>query len=106
MRGVGQTKNLIYTLPNERCMIITHMRETGKEIEKNLINIRGKDFSKKVKILTISGFDDLNKMMGYNHLIFFDHAFFEFTEREVAIKALEYAEGAAISYHNNKGNLK
>lgn len=106
MRGVGQTKNLIYTLPNERCMIITSERAAGRNVEELLKEMRGKDFAKKVKVLSISSLDDLNKMLGYSHLVFFDHSFFDTTEEEIARKALDYAESAAIVYHNQKGNFK
>jgi hypothetical protein len=106
MRGVGQTTHLIYTLPNERCMVVTHSKELGRLIEKRLVDIRGKDFAKKVKVLSISSYDDLSKMMGYSHLVFFDHAFFDHSEEEIAIKALRYAQGASTVYHNHKGNFK
>lgn len=106
MRGVGQTKNLIYTLPNERCMVVTNLRESGRELEESLKEIRGKDFAKKVKVISVSSLDDLNKMLGYSHLIFFDHSFFDNAEEDVIKKALDYAEGAAIVYHSHKGNLK
>lgn len=106
MRGVGQTKHLIYTLPNERCMVVTHDRGLARDIEGRIKEIRGKDFAKKVKIINISSIEDTNKIMGYSHLIFFDHAFFDSVEKEVAIKSLDLAEGASIVYHNHKGNFK
>lgn len=106
MRGVGQTRNLIYTLPNERCMVVTKERGVGRDIEELLKEVRGKDFAKKVKVLSISTVEDLNKLMGYSHLVFFDHSFFDSIEEEIAEKALDYAESAAIVYHNQKGNLK
>lgn len=106
MRGVGQTRNLIYNLPNERCMLVTPTHSICKHIEKSLIDLRGKDFAKKIKIINVSLSEDLNKMIGYNHLIFFDHSFFDLVEEEIAKKALNYAEGAAIVYHHHKGNFK
>jgi hypothetical protein len=106
MRGVGQTKHLIYTLPNERCMVVTYQRNVGRAIEEFLKELRGKDFAKQVKFVTISSSDDLNKIMGYSHLIFFDHSFFDSVEEEVARKALQLAEGASIVYHTHKGNFK
>ena|SRR5215217_8799163 len=106
MRGVGQTRNLIYTLPNERCVVVTSNRSVARVIEEILKEIRGKDFAKKVKVLSISSIEDVNKLMGYSHLIFFDHSFFLSIEEEVANKALDYAESSAIVYHSHKGNFK
>lgn len=106
MRGVGQTTHLIYNLPNERCMIVTYQHDLVRQIEQRLQNLRGKDFAKQVKVVSISSSDDLNKLMGYSHLIYFDHAFFDFVEEEIARKALSYAQSAAIVYHNHKGNFK
>lgn len=106
MRGVGQTKNLIYTLPNERCMIVTRQSSEARFIEKAIKEIRGKEFSKKIKVVSISSADDLYKLLGYSHLVFFDHSFFDSGEEEIARKALNLAEGAAIVYHNQKGNFK
>lgn len=105
MRGVGQTTNLIYNLPNERCMLVTK-HGTNKLIEGLIKEIRGKEFSKNVKIISISTMSDINKLMGYSHLIFFDHAFFESVEEDIARKALDCARGAATVYHHQKGNFK
>lgn len=102
MRGVGQTNNLIYTLPNERCMIVVKDRSVGRYIEERIKETRGKDFEKKIKVVCISEHTDLNKMMGYSHLVFFDHSFFESVDEEIIKKALDYAEGAAIVYHSHK----
>lgn len=106
MRGVGQTRNMIYNLPDERCMVVTYSRDSGRSIEQSISDLRGKDFSKKVKVTSISSHQDLNKLMGYSHLIFFDHAFFDLVEEDLAKEALNFAEGASIVYHHKKGNLK
>lgn len=106
MRGVGQTRNLIYTLPNERCMVVTHNRTIGRHIENFLKEVRGTDFAKNVKVISVSSIEDVVKMSGYSHLVFFDHSFFDFVEEDVARKALGYAESAAIVYHNQKRNFK
>lgn len=106
MRGVGQTKNLIYTLPNERCMVVAGLPGAGRYVEELLKEMRGKDFAKKVKVVCVSSLEDTNKLMGYSHLVFFDNSFFDSVSEEIAKKALDYAEGASIVYHTHKGNIK
>jgi|SRR6218665_1582196 len=106
MRGVGQTTNLIYTLPNERCMVVTPNHGIARMIEGSIKEVRGKNFAKSVKVISVSSRDDLVKVRGYSHLIFFDHSFFDLVEEAIAKEALETAKGAAIVYHTHKGNFQ
>lgn len=104
MRGVGQTTHLIYNLPSERCMIVTPSRDIGRLIENKIKDIRGKEFYKNIKVMSINSESDITKMMGYSHPIFFDHSFFELSDERVAKKAIEVAIGASIVYNNRKRN--
>lgn len=106
MRGVGQTTHMIYTLPNERCLVVVSNASVGKSIKTAVEIIRGKNFAKNVKFVAISSIEDTNKLIGYSHLVFFDNSFFDSVEEEVARKALRHAESAAITYHTHKGNFK
>lgn len=106
MRGVGQTKYMVYNLPNERCILVTPNHAIGKSIEKFIQEARGKDSAKKIKVINISKIEDTYKLLGSSCQIFFDHSFFDLSDEETVRKALEYAYTSSVVYHTHKGNFK
>lgn len=106
MRGVGQTTNMIYNLPNERCVVVCHDNSFARHLQNLIKEFRGQDFSKKVKVIQISSVEDTKKLLGLNQLIFFDHCFFDTMDEEIAKRALELSRMSAIIYHENKRKLK
>lgn len=96
MRGVGQTTNMIDNLPTGRCMVVSSDPTLVRGLKNSTEEIRGKDFTKNVKFISISSLDDCNKLLGYSHPVFFDHFFFESVEEEVARKALQFSHTGSI----------
>ena len=88
-RGIGRTSLMIETLPATECVVVVPSRDVGAEIERRAVEMGRADGT--LRTVAINAHGDYKKLGGLALPVFFDHSFFEDTERGIAFEAVNTA---------------